>query len=417
MSSIAIDKLKKMLRRKQAILSTTPKICTSSYDFVSGIRMHRMHKDELLKLLSERRDIHFEVRPTLFNIPFENIKLFRETLREIAIALGEDLKDVDEKIDYYKNECNIIDEIYFISSNELSEETHIVEIAKIIKLRTPYDVDINVIKNKILDWVHIEEQERIINVLCVDGFDNNGTYNTDDKIDGFIKRSLESVEERLQKYKNRCNELLSDYTQVGTSNKFSQYQVQQGIQNTMDILELSVKKPNFKNDPIKVTNNKMKKEGRNQYLERLPKILSEANLNYVTQNKEGLLFFPFIADIFFMIYETQYILKEHERALQVYKNMQYEVKQIGKEEEVKLEGTLSKIYTFHEHITRKQVLNYVTTLYANRHNVDYKTMATVIKFFVYPKPTQNTHSLKKAQEELPKPLIDLDNFTKTIRGM
>lgn len=409
-------------------------------------------KEQLIKL---GVDIDKKEKYALFGIPFKSEKLLHEALQEITISLGHDDKDVYQEGQYYRDEYSILEEIYNMWGNELGVGigTSIADITKIIKLRTDIELDVNVIRDRLFDMVEKEEKIQIEEgfyfdsdiidyfidtslefgitayqetdkegdiYAVVEWYNNNDElcksyYTADDKRDEYIAYLVGNIDDGLKIVKERANELLQDYKPVGTSDNFSQYQIKQGILNTVTIIKESIRERNIlEYKPLEVTTNKMMKDGRNQYLERLPKLLKEAKVNYVLKDDSGRMFFPFIADMFFTHYVTQQALRKNEEIIKALKELEYQSEKLGVNTVVKTNDDIEKALDFHKSIKINQIWNYVATVYANKYNVDYKDMAMLIKFFIYPKSTANTHSLKEPSKQLPKPLTDLDKFTKNI---
>ncbi|WP_415406975.1 hypothetical protein ACLHDG_00150 [Sulfurovum sp. CS9] len=420
---------------------------TSTYELIS--------KKEKLKKLG--LDIEKKEKYTLFDVPFESEQLLYEALINITIALGYDDMDAMEEGQYFQDEIDIIDALYDIrgGTGVSGMGGHIADISKAIKLKTKYTIDIGTIKNRIFDILEkreldtTEEQfifdQDILDYLMdnadIFGIINprqdtdiygeervvfekprkngewmgDGWWTADEKRDVYIEHLTEEAQKDLEYARESANELLKDYKPVGTSENFSEYQIKQGILNTIDTLKASISDKNIlEYKPLKVTTEKMLIEGRNQYLERLPKLLKEANVNYVLQDDNGRLFFPFIADMFFTHYVTQQVLKKNEAMIKALKELEYQSEKSGVDITVKTNDEIEKALTFHKSVKINQVWNYVTTIYANKHNVDHKHMATLIKFFIYPKSKIYTHSLKEPSEKLPYPLTELDKFTKNI---
>ncbi len=174
--------------------------------------------------------------------------------------------------------------------------------------------------------------------------------------------------------KNCLIDDFKNYKYTGTSERLNETQEKNALLNTLKKIENTLGIDSKEYSPLFVTKIKMEKEGRNQQLEQLLKLLRNANVDYVLKDDEDNYFYPFVANLFYVVYQSDKVVLEHLDLIRAIKERKYQMKKLGIENTQQEDEFVSKIMDFYEEVQRSQIWNYVITLYAKEYNSSYKSM-------------------------------------------
>ena len=382
-----------------------------------------------------------EDKYTLFGIPFQDKKLYKEAMQEImqltypyGFYYADDIKEEMSELlilehlhgSFNPSDKYLLDYIFNLikvirkkTNTTISDEFIIENIMKHFtqEIRDSFNADTHIQVDQFYKDIFPTDEASDRFDSYMDSVSRNyGKFSKEATVNPQLNMVIAEVSTGI---KEKLKLKLKDYKPVGTDVRLSQEEKRRGVLNTIKILQeaikdyLSVKKIEYQ--PFQNTIDKMTyTDGRNQKLGRLIQLMKNANVNYVLKDDEGNFFYPFIANIFFTHYETKSILEKYEDTLKTLKVIEYEANKLGTDIVDIINSEIKEALSFHKEIHKDQIWNYVSTVYAHRYNTAFNDMSKLIKFFIYDNPAGNNKSLRTPTHKIPKPLTELDKFTKNI---